>query len=154
MADAVARKSDEGAAFWLLGGLYEVLVSSDESGGAVTIMRITVGPGAGSPPHTHPGDEVLYVLNGEIQVHIGDDVVAGRTGSSFFFPAGTREFFQAATETTVLISYVPGGVDRFFAEVGELALTRTLPPPSDTPPDFERIVRVAAQHGMNIEPPG
>jgi hypothetical protein len=38
----------------------------------------------------------------------------------------------------------------FFAEVGEPASSRTLPPPSDQPSDFERIIRVAAEHGMNI----
>jgi hypothetical protein len=37
--------------------------------------------------------------------------------------------------------------------VGEPAATRTLPPPSAEPPDFERIVRVAADHGMNIDAP-
>ena len=33
---AIVRKVGEGDAFWMLGGLYEVKVSSEESGGAVT----------------------------------------------------------------------------------------------------------------------
>jgi len=153
MADAIARKSDEGRALWLLGGLYEILVAGEETGGKETVMRMTAPAGTGSPPHTHPGDESLYVLEGELNVHIGDDVVNAKPGSVFFFPAGTHEFFEAVTQATVLVTYTPGGVDKFFAEVGEPAATRTLPPPSAEPPDFERIIRVAAQHGMNIEPP-
>ena len=153
MADAIARKSDEGRALWLLGGLYEILVTGEETDGKETVMRMTAPAGTGSPPHTHPGEETLYVLDGELNVHIGDDVVSAKAGSAFYFPAGTREFFEAVTNATVLATYTPGGIDKFFAEVAEPAASRTLPPPSDEPPDFERIVRVAAEYGMNIEPP-
>ena len=154
MAGAIARKSDEGRALWFLGGLYEILVSAEETRGKVTVMRMTVPAGTGSPPHTHPGDESLYVLDGELNVHIEGDVISAKPGSAFFFPAGTLEFFEAVTQATVLATYTPGGVDKFFAEVGEPAAARTLPPPLDEPPDFERLVRVAAEHGMNIQPPG
>jgi quercetin dioxygenase-like cupin family protein len=154
MADAIARKDDESRALWFLGGLYEILVSAEETGGKVTVMRMTAPAGTGSPPHTHPGEEALYVLEGELNVHIGDEVVSAKPGSSFYFPAGTREFFEAVTQATVLVTYTPGGVDQFFTEVGEPAGTRTLPPPSNEPPDFERIVRVAADHGMDIALPG
>ena len=146
-------RPDEGRALWLLGGLYEVLVAGEDTDGKQTFMRMTAPAGTGSPPHTHPGDESLYVLAGELNVHIGDNVIAATPGSSFYVPAGTREFFEAVTDATVLVTYTPGGIDKFFAEVAEPATARTLPPPSDTPPDFERIVRVAAEHGMNIEPP-
>lgn len=150
---AVARKGDEGQALWLLGGLYEILVAGEETGDKVTVMRMTAPAGTGSPPHTHPGEESLYVLDGELNVHIGDEVVAAQPGALFHFPAGTHEWFQATTQATVLVTYTPGGIDRFFSEVGELASSRTLPPPSDEQPDFERIIQVAAQYGMNIEVP-
>ena len=39
MAETVARKGDESKAIWMLGGLYEVQVSAQESGGAVTVMK-------------------------------------------------------------------------------------------------------------------
>jgi len=149
----IARKGDESRALWLLGGLYEIVVSGDETDGKVTVMRMTAPAGTGSPPHTHPGDELLYVLEGDLSVHIGDDVVAAHAGASFYFPAGTREWFAAETQATVLATYTPGGIDKFFAEVGEPALTRTLPPASDTPPDLQRIISVAAKYGMNIEAP-
>lgn len=153
MAKPIARKGDDSRALWLLGGLYEVMVSGEETDGKQTVMRMTAPAGTGAPPHTHPGEETLYVLDGEISVHIGDDVVAAKPGAVFSFPAGTREYFEAVTDATVLTIYTPGGIDKFFVEVGEPALSRTLPPPSDEPPDFEKIVRVAAQYGMDIEAP-
>jgi quercetin dioxygenase-like cupin family protein len=153
MANSIARKADDSRALWFLGGLYEILVSGDETDGKQTVMRFTAAPGVGSPPHTHPGDETLYVLSGEIEVHIGDEVVTANAGAVFHYPAGTREFFVATTEATILAVYTPGGIDKFFAEVGEPAASRTLPPPSDTAPDFPHLVEVAARFGMNIEGP-
>lgn len=153
MADAIARKDDEGRALWMLGGLYEILLSAEETGGKATVMRMTAPAGTGAPPHTHPGEETLYVLDGEVDIHIGDDVVAAAPGAIFHFPAGTKEWFEATSQATVLVTYTPGGIDRFFAEVGEPAASRTLPPSSDEPPDFERIIRVAAEYGMVIEAP-
>src|SRR4029078_12748792 len=98
MADVGARKDDESRALWFLGGLYEILVSGDETDGKVTVMRMTAPAGTGSPPHTLRGEESLYVLSGELNVHIDDDVVSAKPGSSFYFPAGTREFFEAVTD--------------------------------------------------------
>lgn len=153
MSDAIARKSDESRALWFLGGLYEVLVAGEETGGKATVMRMTAPAGTGSPPHTHAGDELLYVLDGDVDVHIGGDVISAGPGATFAFPAGTLEWFEAGTQATVLVTYTPGGIDKFFAEVGEPAATRTLPPPSDSPPDFERIAQAAGKYGLTIEAP-
>lgn len=153
MSDAIARKSDESRALWFLGGLYEVLVAGEETGGKATVMRMTAPAGTGSPPHTHAGDELLYVLDGDVDVHIDGDVISAGPGATFAFPAGTLEWFEAGTQATVLVTYTPGGIDKFFAEVGEPAATRTLPPPSDSPPDFERIAQAAGKYGLTIEAP-
>lgn len=153
MTDAMARKSDESRALWFLGGLYEVLIAAEDTGGKATVMRMTAPAGTGSPPHTHDGDELLYVLDGQIDCHIGDDVVSAGPGTTFSFPAGTLEWFEATTQATVLVTYTPGGIDKFFVEVAEPAATRTLPPPLDAPPDFEHIVQAAGKYGLTIQSP-
>jgi quercetin dioxygenase-like cupin family protein len=153
MAAAITRKADEGQALWFLGGLYEILVSAEDTDGKQTVVRMTAPAGTGAPPHRHSGEELLYVLDGEVDLHIGDDVVSAGPGSTFYLPAGTKEWFEATTQATVLVTYTPGGIDRFFAEVGERAAARTLPPPSDEAPDFERITSVAGKYGLTIEAP-
>lgn len=155
MATTIARKADEGTALWFLGGLYEVRVSGEESDGALTVMQITTPPGFGPPPHTHPGGEVVCVLEGTLTYHIGDETVEGTPGSVFHIAAGTTEWFEptGSTPLKVLATYTPGGIDEFFREVGEPALSRTLPPPATEMPDLARIVETAARYGMVIEPP-
>ena len=47
MPDSVVRNRGEGRAFWMLGGLYEVRVSSEETNGAMTVTAVA-GPNLGS----------------------------------------------------------------------------------------------------------
>jgi hypothetical protein len=49
--------------------------------------------------------------------------------------------------------YSPGGVDRFFAEAGEPAGAREVPPAPEGPPDIERLVEIGAKHGLELRAP-
>jgi quercetin dioxygenase-like cupin family protein len=149
----VVRRRGEGEAFWLLGGLYEVKASSDETGGAATIMEITLPASMGPPPHTHSGGEAVYVLEGKLRYHIGEETVEGGPGSFFHIAAGTWENFEPLEESRLLIVYMPGGVERFFAEAGEPAAARELPPAPEGPPDFEQLAAIGARYGMQMRPP-
>ena len=154
MSDSVVvRRPGEGQAWWMLGGLYEVKVSSEESNGALTLLEMTIPPEGAPPPHTHPGAEDVYVLEGTLRYHIGDEVYEGSPGSHFHIPAGVLERFEPISTVRILVLYTPGGIDRFFAEAGEPAATRTLPPPPSAPPDIERLIAIGARHGMLLKPP-
>jgi quercetin dioxygenase-like cupin family protein len=148
----VIRKPGEGNAYWVMGGLYKVLAASDETGGT-TVMEMNLRPGMGPPPHTHPGAETVYVVEGTIKYHIGDDSTEGGPGSFFHVPAGTTENFEPLTDAKVIATYEPGGIDKFFAEIGEPAPRHEMPPMSDEPPDIEHIAAVAAKYGMVIQTP-
>ncbi|MFD1937590.1 MULTISPECIES: cupin domain-containing protein [Nonomuraea] len=154
MADkVVVRQPGEGDAFWMLGGLYEVKAASDETNGALTVMHMTIPAGMGPPLHTHAGGEYVYVLEGTMRLHIGDDTVDGGPGSFFYIPEGTWETYEPTSTVRVLFFYSPGGIDKFFAEVGERAPARELPPPSEAPPDLERLVAAGSRYGLEFRPP-
>jgi mannose-6-phosphate isomerase-like protein (cupin superfamily) len=148
----VARKADEGTALWVLGGLYEVKVSADESGGRMTVMEFTVPVGMAPPPHTHEQAEVVYVLEGTANFHISGETVEAGPGSCMYFPAGTPETFEPTGPgpVRVLVVYTPGGMDKFFSMFGETAATRTVPPAPDSPPDVERLISIGAQYGLKL----
>jgi quercetin dioxygenase-like cupin family protein len=153
MARTVVRNRGEGKALWMLGGLYEVKASSEETDGAMTIMEMTIPAGMGPPPHTHPGAEAVYVLEGTVRYHIDDETVEGGPGSFFCIPKGTWEQFEPTSTVRLLVVYEPGGIEDFFAEAGEEASAHELPPPPESPPDVERLTAIGKRYGMEVAPP-
>lgn len=52
--------------------------------------RIDIAPGGTAPKHRHPGEEVIYVLEGSLQYQVGDGPwVSYKAGDVLFIPAGT-----------------------------------------------------------------
>jgi quercetin dioxygenase-like cupin family protein len=149
---SLVRQSGEGRAFWLLDSLYVVKAACKETAGAMTVMEVTMPAGAGPPPHIHEGTESVYVLEGNLRYFIGDDTFEGGPGTFFHIPKGIRERYDPLDTARVLITYTPGGIDEFFAEVGEPAQAHELPPPTGRPPDFERLQTVGARYGIQMEP--
>jgi quercetin dioxygenase-like cupin family protein len=152
-SESVISQPGEGQAVWMLGGRYEVKASGEQTGGEMTVMEMWMPAGMGPPPHTHPGTESVYVLEGRLRYHIGEDTFDGGPGTFFHIPAGTVECFEPTEETRVLVTYAPGGIERFFAEAGEPANGPGLPPAPEGPPDIERLSSIAARYGMDIQPP-
>jgi quercetin dioxygenase-like cupin family protein len=53
------------------------------------LMKVELAPGGHAPRHTHPGDEVSYVSDGEIEITIdGQAPVMLKAGQGFSIPAG------------------------------------------------------------------
>ncbi|MDX2880288.1 cupin domain-containing protein, partial [Streptomyces ipomoeae] len=108
--------------------------------------------GMGPPPHTHPGTESVYVIEGTLRYHIADETVEAGPGSFIHIPEGTLERFEPTSTVRLLITYTPGGIEGFFAEAGEPAERRELPPQSDVPPDVDRLIEIAKRHGVQMQP--
>ena len=52
--------------------------------------RIDFEPGALAVKHKHPGEEIIYVLEGSLEYQVGDKPpVTLKTGEVLFIPAGT-----------------------------------------------------------------
>jgi len=149
----VARNRGEGTAYWMLGGLYEVKASGDETGGKMTIVEMSIPAGMGPPQHTHPGGEAVYVIEGNVRYHIEDDTLEGGPGSFFYIPEGTWENFEPTSQVRLLVIYEPGGTEKFFAEAGEPASSHELPPPPEGDPDISGLLAAAEKYGMQIRAP-
>jgi len=51
---------------------------------AVTAVEVSYGPGESSPPHSHPGITIAYVLEGEIRSKVGDGAEASYSAGEMF----------------------------------------------------------------------
>jgi quercetin dioxygenase-like cupin family protein len=150
---------DEGPALWHFGALLTFKALSEATGGRLWVKELQAARGMAVPKHVHTHeDEAFYVVDGEISVHVGDDVIGASTGSFLWAPRTVPHAFRIESETAkVLVISTPGsGFDRFFFDTGTPALTRTVPSPDADPPDPDAVMAAARKYGMEIlgPPPG
>jgi quercetin dioxygenase-like cupin family protein len=152
MSDAVTiiRQQGEGERFWFAGGgVWTMKASAAETGEAFVLFEDAMVRGKMTPLHTHPNeDEALYVLEGEILVHVDGGEHAVGTGGFFLAPRGVPHAFMVTSETArVLALQTPGTGEAFYRAVSE-------PVSSDAdasrPPDFARL-RAAAEQSPSIQ---
>lgn len=59
-------------------------------GREVIQVRVDFDPGVVSPKHTHPGEEIIYALEGSLEYQVdGKPPVTLKAGDVLFIPAGT-----------------------------------------------------------------
>ena len=122
-----------GAGYWQLDILWSPLVSTEQTRGAYSLMEQLMPAKAGPPPHVHDhGEEVFYILDGELALQLDDRVVAGKPGQLVRIPAGTPHCFAVRSATArVLNFYVPGMLDTQVTMLGTPATSRRLPDRAD-----------------------
>ena len=60
------------------------------SGREVVQVRVDFAPGVAFPPHSHPGEEIAYVIEGVLEYGLeGNPQVTLKAGEVLFIPAGT-----------------------------------------------------------------
>jgi quercetin dioxygenase-like cupin family protein len=72
-------------------------------------VRAEFNPGAAVGKHTHPGEEVAYVLEGALQLEVeGKPPTTLKAGDTFFVPAGTVHAGKnvGSGPTKVLATYI------------------------------------------------
>ena len=140
---------------WVLGELMTYKVLSDQTGGAYSLFEVTTPPGSGPPPHVqHREDEAFYVLEGDYEFLVEDRTLRVPAGSLLYVPRGNLHTHKNVGEGTsrMLVSQTPGGLhERFFEELGEPAAHTSAAVPGE-PPNVQRIVRIAAEYGIEISP--
>lgn len=104
----------------------------------------TRGPAeAGPPPHQHPWEEMYVVLDGELEVAIGnDEPVVLRAGDAAHIPAGTVHRYRNVTECHFLTMTTSGDAAKLFAEA---AATVEM-----NPPDVPAIIRLGSSYGVTF----
>jgi quercetin dioxygenase-like cupin family protein len=93
-----------------------LLADVSQTGGHLSTNRASLGRGRdGATPHFHTASaEMFFMLDGELEVLNGEEVVTVRTGDMLFVPPHTTHAFGASERSAadVLIVFTPG-VERF-----------------------------------------
>src|SRR5690349_16411351 len=79
----------EGEARWWFGQLAVLKATAADTGGAYTIVEITVDPGYSTPLHLHHReDEGFWILDGSATFEVGDSTFEALPGTHLFGPRG------------------------------------------------------------------
>jgi quercetin dioxygenase-like cupin family protein len=113
--------------------------------GSYEIFLQSGAEGAGPPPHTHPWDEAYFVIEGRLELLLGDRKVEVSPGSFAYVPRGTTHAFRILEPSTKFLSMNShGGAAEFFSDVDRETRGAF---------DLPRLLSVAERHEIAIAAP-
>lgn len=144
--------SNEGEARWWFNCLAVIKATAADTGGQMSIIEITEPPGAEGPLHVHHReDEGFWLLEGDATFEVGGTTIDAHAGDYVFGPRDIPHRYSVGDAgCRMLFIMTPGGFEDLVIAMSEPAASRTLPPPSDQEPDWERVAAIANAHGAEL----
>lgn len=93
-----------------------IKLASDATGGAFSVFQMVLPPGIGMQLHRHPQDELTYVIDGQLEVQLGDNIFQAGPGDIGNFTSNTPHgFYNVGTGMAkVMTVMTPGGFEQFY----------------------------------------
>jgi quercetin dioxygenase-like cupin family protein len=146
----IGLSPEEGETVWLRKLGIRFMIGGEETQGNFALVEHPIGPRAlAAPMHTHEHeDEYTYVLEGEIGVQVGEEVLVALPGDLVFKPRGVpHAFWNAADEPARALEIIsPAGFERYFAELAPL-----FPPANEGPLDEDAVGAVREKYGLEMD---
>jgi quercetin dioxygenase-like cupin family protein len=126
-----------------------VLLAGEHTSSSICVLDCHTPPGLGPPPHTHRyEDEIALVQSGTLNFLDNGGWTSVHAGGAVFLPRGQLHTYRNDGDqpSRHWVIATPSGFERFFARCAD---------EFDAPggPDIERIVGIAAEHGIEIQSP-
>jgi quercetin dioxygenase-like cupin family protein len=145
----VIRGKDDGDRRWFYGGgVHTWKATSQETRGAFLLFEDRMDQGKMTPLHTHPeSDETMYVLEGEILMHMNGREHHVGAGGLAIAPRGVpHAFLVLSTMARLLCLHTPGCCQAFY-----WGASVPIDPEADEPVagsvDFARVQASAERNG-------
>ena len=74
-------------------------------------VEARIAAGLSTAPHSHPHEQVSYVLAGRIRVTVGNDTAELSAGESFIVPTGVEHSATALVDVVLLDTFTPARED-------------------------------------------
>lgn len=134
----------------VLGDVVIAVLDGPDTGGAYAVQQQATQPRSGPPLHRHSReDESFFVLEGEYEITIGEQVLRASAGTFVFAPRGIAHTFQCVGTTPGRIQVIisPPGFEKFFEEVDRLVKEGSL---TNFSKDIAKVVALARKYGVEI----
>jgi quercetin dioxygenase-like cupin family protein len=118
-----------------------ILLRLETSGGdPISIVEDTSSDTEPAPLHSHPWDELVYVLEGEMSLTCGEVTRIGGPGTLASLPRGVPHTLHVTKPPARFLMITLGAPSvGFLKEVGEAYATG---------PTLERLLEIARRHGV------
>jgi quercetin dioxygenase-like cupin family protein len=141
------RRRITGRTLRVAGGSVEVLLSSEETRGQMTLVSMRNDVGAATPVHFHEDEgELLQVLTGVYEVELDGVRRLAVPGEIAWMPPGVPHAWRVACgPASATVVFTPGGIERLFVELDALGTRAT--------DDPDVLARVMSKHGLHVVAP-
>ena len=128
-----------------------VCLSGEDTGGAY--CDIGLAPGMAVPRHIHTReDEAYYVLSGELEVTVGDEVFVLRSGDTLIAPRDIPHQLRNSgnAENHYLIIFSPSGFEEFLRVTAVPAPANAVAPTKPPAVTVRSVHELAADYGIQF----
>lgn len=141
-------RSQEGRQVKVLSDDVCIKLASDESSRQMSVVTVDLPPGGFVPPHTHADEEEgYYVLDGEMKMFLGAELVELKAGDFVHVPEQTVHGYRndSSRPCRFLAWTVGGPIDRFFIEMSENV--------REIPQDLPKMPDILARYRIRMAEP-
>jgi mannose-6-phosphate isomerase-like protein (cupin superfamily) len=158
MSKSVAVHETASRKYMFLGVRMTILLSSEQTGGGFTLIEGVMEAGGDGGLHVHQNeDESMHLLEGTLQVTIGDESFTLLAGQSYFAPRNIRHRLKNSGNVPArsLLITTPGSFDEFIARAGIPIINDVVAHPSfsPTPEQIQELMSLAEEFGIKILAP-
>lgn len=139
----------EGPSIWFQGGIVTMKARKHDTDGDFALTEWYGPRDMVAPGHSHEFEaEAFYVLDGTLQMGVGDRVYQCTPGSYVYVPKQTVHDWRVTSAYCRFLTWIiPGGFEHFFEELAEPARSATYPYTDHRQPPLEEIMEVGAKYG-------
>lgn len=127
----------------VFGHFFNLLVTGEETGGRYFIYEDLVPPGGGPPPHTHPDEELFYIIEGEFEfiLHELDKPFRVAPGQLVKIPSNAVHTFKNVGDKMgrTITMLLPGDLEKYYRAVGTLVKDASQVPDLSKTPDYANM---------------
>jgi quercetin dioxygenase-like cupin family protein len=132
-------------------GLGSVCLSGTDTGGAYCLLEVSLAPGMAVPRHTHTReDEVYFVLEGELEVTVGDKIFVLGPGDTLLAPRDIPHKLRNSGNTTnhYLLVFSPSGFEKFIMATAVPAPDNAVAPTEPPAVAIQNVHKLATDYGI------
>jgi quercetin dioxygenase-like cupin family protein len=132
-------------------GIGSVCLSGADTGGTYCLLEAGLAPGMSVPRHTHTReDEAYFVLIGELEVTVAEEVFILRPGDSLMAPRGIPHQLRNSgkVENHYLLIFSPAGFEEFLRLTAVPAPDKAAAPTKPPAISVQNVHELATDFGI------